>query len=54
MALHGNKVTAMNHLDSELGREPVVEEEFRFHELLERPVLHTFLFILLSFLSSMS
>ena len=53
LALHGNKVTAMNHLDSELGRE-VVEEEFRFHELLERPVLHTFLFILLSFLSSMS
>ena len=45
LALHGNKVTAMNHLDSELGRE-VVEEEFRFHELLERPVLQPFLLIL--------
>ena len=47
LALHGNKVTAMNHLDSELGREPVVEEEFRFHELLERPVLQSFLLTLL-------
>merc|ERR1719219_2232587 len=35
----------MNHLDSELGRE-VVEEEFRFPELLKRPVLQPFLIIL--------
>ena len=45
LALHGNKVTAMNHLDSQLGRE-VVEEEFRFHELLERPVLFSVILVL--------
>ena len=45
LALHGNKVTAMNHLDSELDEE-VVEEEFRFPELLKRPVLQPFLIIL--------
>ena len=35
----------MNHLDSELDEE-VVEEEFRFPELLKRPVLQPFLIIL--------
>ena len=45
LALHGNKVTAMNHLDSKLGVEPVLEEEFRFHEMLQRPVSPSFLLI---------
>ena len=41
LARHGNKVTAMNHLDSELEDEEgeLGMEEFRFHELLQRPVL---------------
>ena len=47
LARHGNKVTAMNHLDSELEDEDELGmEEFRFHELLQRPVLLTFLLIL--------
>ena len=53
LALHGNKVTAMNHLDSQLGRE-VVEEEFRFHELLERPVLFSVMLVFCFFPSSFS
>ena len=47
LARHGNKVTAMNHLDSELEdeEEELGMEEFRFHELLQRPVqLQTLLF----------
>ena len=46
LARHGNKVTAMNHLDSELeDEEELGMEEFRFHELLQRPVqLQTLLF----------
>ena len=41
LARHGNKVTAMNHLDSELEDEEgeLGMEEFRFHELLQRPVI---------------
>ena len=40
LARHGNKVAAMNHLDSELEdeEEELGMEEFRFHELLQRPV----------------
>ena len=35
-------MTALNHLDSELEDEDgeIGMEEFRFHELLQRPVLH--------------
>ena len=42
LARHENKVTALNHLDSELEDEDgeIGMEEFRFHELLQRPVLH--------------
>ena len=47
LARHGNKVTAMNHLDSELEDEELGMEEFRFHELLQRPVLLPFLVILI-------
>ena len=47
LARHGNKVTALNHLDSELvGEAGEVMEDFRFHELLERPVLQPLLVII--------
>ena len=47
MARHGNKVTAMNHLDSELEDDEAElgMEEFRFHVLLQRPVIRPFIFV---------
>ena len=48
LARHGNKVTAMNHLDSELEdeEEELGMEQFRFHELLQRPVIQTFILVI--------
>ena len=40
----------MNHLDSELedDDDELQLEEFRFHELLQRPVIHLFLVIIIN------
>ena len=50
LARHGNKVTAMNHLDSELedDDDELQLEEFSFHELLQRPVIHLLLVIIIN------